>query len=99
MENPFGELNSESKRRQYFTEKWGRVDPEEVVLGTRFDTLGNWTTGAYDQVVVTALQFICKHPNIQDIMQTNSSSRENLLYDLCDGDLLTQVCITNSAFL
>ncbi|KAJ8364594.1 hypothetical protein SKAU_G00134250, partial [Synaphobranchus kaupii] len=95
MVNPFGVLNSESKRRQYFAEKWGRVDPVEYVLGTRFDTLRNQTTGAYDQVVVTdkfvyipileTLQFIYKHPNIKEMMQTHSSSRENL-NDLCDGD-------------
>ena len=96
MENPFGEFNSENKRRQYFTEKWGRVDPVEYVLGTRFDTLCNLTTGAYDQVVVTdkfvyipilkMLEFIYKHPNIKEMMQTDSSSRENL-NDLCNGDL------------
>lgn len=96
MENPFGVLNSESKRRQYFIDKWGRVDPVEYVLGTRLDTLRNRTTGAYDQVVVTdksvyipilkTLQFIYKHPNIKEMMQTDSSSRETL-HDLCDGDL------------
>lgn len=89
MENPFGVLNSETKRRQYFTGKWGRVDPVEYVLGTRFDTLCNRTTGAYDQVVVTdkfvyipivkTLQFIYKHPNIKEIMRTDFSSREIFL--------------------
>ena len=53
IENPFGVLNSETKRKQYFTEKWGRVEPVECVLGTRFDTRRNRTTGTYDPVVVT----------------------------------------------
>lgn len=96
MENPFGVLNSESKRRQYFTEKWGRVDPVEYVLGTRFDTLRNRTTGGYEQVVVTdkfvyipilkTLQFIYKHPNIKEMLQTETISIEDVLHDFCDGD-------------
>jgi len=95
MENPFGALNSETKRRQYFTEKWGRVEPVECVLGTRFDTRRNRTTGTYDPAVVTdtfvyipilkTLDFIYKHPKIKEMMQSHSSSREGL-NDFCDGD-------------
>ena len=97
IENPFGVLNSETKRRQYFTEKWGRVEPVECVLGTRFDTRRNRTTGTYDPVVVTdklvyipvlkTLDFIYKHPKIKEMMQSHSSSRKDLLNDFCDGDL------------
>ena len=96
IENPFGVLNSETKRRQYFTEKWGRVEPVECVLGTRFDTRRNRTTGTYDPVVVTdklvyipvlkTLDFIYKHPKIKEMMQSHSSSRKDL-NDFCDGDL------------
>lgn len=39
MENPFMALNSESKRTRFLAENWGRVDPVEYVLGSRFDTL------------------------------------------------------------
>ena len=56
--NPFVVLNSESKRRQYFTGKWGRVDPVEYVLGTRFDTQRNRTTGGYDQIVTDKFVYI-----------------------------------------
>ena len=96
IENPFGVLNSETKRNKFFTEKWGKVDPVECVLGTRFDTRRNRNTGTYDQAVVTdrfvyipilkTLDFIYKHPNITEMMQSDSSSREGL-NDLCDGDL------------
>lgn len=47
MENPFTALNSERKRQQHFAEKWGRVDPIEYVLGSRFDTLRSRTTGGW----------------------------------------------------
>ena len=92
-ENPFSVLNSETKRRQYFTEKWGRVDPVEHVLGTRFDTRRNKTTGTYDPTVVTdkcvyipilkTIDFIYKHPHIKEMLQSDSSSREDILTDLC----------------
>ena len=95
IENPFGVLNSETKRRQYF-EKWGRVEPVECVLGTRLDTQRNWTTGTYDPAVVTdkfvyipvlkTLEFIYKHPETKEMMQSHSSSSEDL-NDFCDGDL------------
>ncbi|XP_056289148.1 uncharacterized protein LOC130205674 [Pseudoliparis swirei] len=97
MENPFNAFNSGSKRTHYFAKKLGQVDPVEHVLGSRFETLRNRTTGAYDQVVVTdkfvyipilkTLQFIYNHPNVKEMMQTESNSGDNLLKDLCDGDL------------
>jgi len=34
-------------------EKWGIIEPSEIVLGTRFDRRRNKTTGTFDQVVVT----------------------------------------------
>lgn len=39
LENPFTLLNSEAKRKRRFTEKWGTVEPTEILLGTRFDTV------------------------------------------------------------
>lgn len=94
--NPFSALNSESKRTQYFTDKWGKVDPVDHVLGTRFATRRNRTTGTYDQVVVRdtfvyipileTLKSIYKNPNVMEMMKRDSEQRENMLYDLCDGD-------------
>lgn len=96
MENPFCVLNSESKRTRFFKEKWGSVDPVEYILGTRFDTLRNRTSGGYDQVVVTntfmyipilkTLQFIYSHPNIKEMVQADFSQGD-VLQNLCDGEL------------
>lgn len=33
FENPFVEFNTETKRMKYFNEKWGIVEPMEVMLG------------------------------------------------------------------
>ncbi|XP_032433321.1 uncharacterized protein LOC116729094 isoform X1 [Xiphophorus hellerii] len=95
MENPFMALNSESKRTRFLAENWGRVDPVECVLGSRFDTLRSRTTGGYDQVVVTdkfvyipileTLKFIFRHPNIEEMMAKSNSSET--LKDLSDGEL------------
>jgi len=46
-------LNSEAKRKRLCMEKWGIIEPSEIVLGTRFDRRRNKTTGTFDQVVVT----------------------------------------------
>jgi len=53
LENPFTLLNSEAKRKKLCMEKWGIIEPSEIVLGTRFDRRRNKTTGTFDQVVVT----------------------------------------------
>ena len=37
---------------KYFDEKWGIVEPLEIVLGVRYDTRRNETTGMYSQVPV-----------------------------------------------
>lgn len=94
--NPFSALNSESKRTQYFTDKWGKVDPVDHVLGTRFATRRNQTTGTYDQLVARdtfvyipifeTLKSIYKNPNVIEMIKRDSEKRENMLYDLCDGD-------------
>lgn len=75
---------------------WGSVEPVEHVLGTRFDTLRNRTTGAYDQVVVTdrfmyipilkTLEFIYKHPKLKDMMFNEAHSKEYLA-NVCDGEV------------
>lgn len=51
-------LNSEAKRKRLFTEKWGIVEPSEIVLGTRFDSRRNKTTGLFDQVVTDKFAYI-----------------------------------------
>lgn len=53
LENPFTPLNSEAKLNKHMRQKWGLVEPVQRVLGTRFDSRRNKTTGTYDQVLVT----------------------------------------------
>ena len=43
----------ETKRNKHFKEKWGNIEPVEKVLGTRFDSRRNKSTGTYDQVIIT----------------------------------------------
>lgn len=96
MQNPFAALNTESKRMRYFSDKWGKIDPVEYVLGTRFATRRNRTTETFAQTIVKdkfvyipileTLQTIYKHPNITDMMARDSHQRPNCLYDIHDGE-------------
>ena len=75
MINPFVTLNNESKRMVYFSEKWRKIDPVELVLGTRFATRLNRTTRTFLQTTVKdkciyipileTLKSIYNHPNIK----------------------------------
>ncbi len=96
MQNPFAALNTESKRMRYFSDKWGKIDPVEYVLGTRFATRRNRTTETFAQTIVKdkfvyipileTLQTIYKHPNITDMTARDSHQRPNCLYDIHDGE-------------
>lgn len=37
FESPFSMFNTETKRTNYFNDKWGVVEPVEIVLGMRYD--------------------------------------------------------------
>ncbi len=52
FENPFTSFNSKAKREKFFSERWGIVQPLEIVLGIRYDNRRNKRTGSYDQVPV-----------------------------------------------
>ncbi|KAF7206913.1 putative LOC107373498-like protein, partial [Nothobranchius furzeri] len=52
LDNPFSILNSEYKRSKFLSEKREIVEPLEYVIGSRFDTRRNKSTGTYDQIVV-----------------------------------------------
>lgn len=52
IENPFTHLNTETKRQRYFENKWKIVEPIECVLGVRYDTRLDKTTGVYSQIPV-----------------------------------------------
>ncbi|KAG7478554.1 hypothetical protein JOB18_002184 [Solea senegalensis] len=50
LENPFSLLNTVTKRQRHFEKKWKIVEPVEHVLGVRYDTRLDKTTGVYSQV-------------------------------------------------
>ncbi|MCJ8729061.1 hypothetical protein PDJAM_G00012340, partial [Pangasius djambal] len=52
FESPFSMFNSETKRNNYFVNKWAVFEPVEIILGLRYDTRRNKKTGCYDQVPV-----------------------------------------------
>lgn len=95
LENPFTSLNSEAKRKRLFTEKWGTVEPTEIVLGTRFDSRRNKTTGTFDQVVVTdkfsyipileTLKSILQNPHLTDLFKPRHVPKESVYVDLSDA--------------
>jgi len=72
-------------------EKWGIIEPSEIVLVTRFDSRRNKTTGTFDQVVVTVqncTEVACEMPVFCKI-KTIAVKDENVL--LC-GTLMETVC-------
>lgn len=95
LENPFTLLNSEAKRKRIFTEKWGTVEPSEIILGTRFDSRRNKTTGTFDQVVVTdkfayipileTLKAILQNPHLTDLFKPRHVPKEGVYVDLSDA--------------
>lgn len=100
LENPFTALNSEVKRNKHFKQKWGNVEPVEKVLGTRFDSRRNKTTGTYDQVVVTdkfayvpileTLKTIFQNPELPDMVKPRHISKEGVYIDLRDATYLKE---------
>ncbi|XP_030252888.1 uncharacterized protein LOC115569102 isoform X1 [Sparus aurata] len=94
LENPFSKLNTETKWKKHFSEKWGLVELVEVALGVRYDTRRNRTTGTYDQVPVTdkfvyiplleTLKFMFNNREILNhILQP--CEKTGFYKDFCDG--------------
>ena len=93
MDNPFSQLNSDSKWKKYFREKWDIVQPVQLRLGVRYDSRRNTKTGNYEQVpindkfiyvpILKTLKFIFKNENICEMMQTCAQSDK--YDDFCDG--------------
>jgi len=80
LENPFSQLNTDTKWKKYFRDKWGVVEPVELRFGVRYETKRNNKTGTYEQVpvndkfiyipILKTLQFIFRNENICEMMQT-----------------------------
>ncbi|KAK0136653.1 hypothetical protein N1851_027156 [Merluccius polli] len=82
-----GKRHSQTKRNKHFTEQWGIVEPVEKVIGTRFDSRRNKTTGTYDQVIVNdtfanipilevTLKTIFKNPELSDMFKPRHVPKE-----------------------
>ncbi|CAI5668325.1 unnamed protein product [Oreochromis niloticus] len=94
-ENPLISFNTETKRMAYFREKWGIVEPVEIMLGVRFDTRRNKLTGTYDQVpvketfiyipILETIKFMCRNAEICQLLREPHLSKTNTFEDFCDG--------------
>lgn len=95
LENPFTPLNSEAKLNKHLREKWGLSEPVQKVLGTRFDSRRNKTTGTYDQVIVTdtfayipileTLKSILQEGDTAEMFKPRYIPREGVYADLRDA--------------
>lgn len=109
LENPFTSLNSEAKRNKHYRDRWGNVEPIEKVLGTRFDSRRNRTTGTYDQVIVTdkfayvpileTLKMIFQNPElVQDMLKPRYMPKKGVFADLRDGTYFKESPIFSKKF-
>lgn len=93
FDNPFSDLNSETKRTKYLNTKWGVVEPQEIILGNRFDMRRNKTTGTYSQVpvrdtfiyvpILDTLKFMCRNSEICKLL--TQTDNKNTYDDFRDG--------------
>ena len=80
---------------KYFDEKWGIVEPLEIVLGVRYDTRRNGTTGMYSQVpvndtfmyvpILETLKCIFRNPEICEMIKAYTSTSDDICRDFNDG--------------
>ncbi|CAI5662779.1 unnamed protein product [Oreochromis niloticus] len=95
FDNPVEKFDTEAKRKSYFREKWGIVDPVEKTLGIRYDTRLNKKSGTYDQVpvkdtfvyipILETIKFICRNSYICELLAKLCVSKEDRYEDFCDG--------------
>ena len=95
LENPFSSLNTESKRKKHLEEKWKIVEPVEYILGVRFDTRRDRTTGTYRQVPVNdkfmyvpimgSLSSMFRNSELCNSFQKTKPHQEGFYRDVNDG--------------
>ena len=88
-------MNTETKQNKHFKEKWGNVEPVEKVLGTRFDSRRNKSTGTYDQVIITdkfsyvpileTLKNILDNPELTNLFKPRHIPKEGVYTDIRDA--------------
>lgn len=94
FDNPFSDLNTETKRTKYLNTKWGVVEPQEIMLGVRFDMRRNKATGTYSQVpvkdtfiyvpILETLKFMCRNSEICKLLAETMTTK-NSFDDFRDG--------------
>lgn len=95
FENPFTSFNSDAKRAKFFSERWGIVEPLEIVLGVRYDSRRNKRTGTYDQVpvketfvyipILDTLKFMFRNTDICKHFETEFQTTPDVYKDFSDG--------------
>jgi len=95
FESPFSMFNTETKRTNYFVDKWGVVEPVEIVLGMRYDMRRNKKTGCYDQVpvkdtfvyvpILETLKFMCRNADVCTLLREFTGMPKSHFEDFCDG--------------
>ncbi|XP_056466516.1 uncharacterized protein LOC130405457 [Gadus chalcogrammus] len=95
LDNPFSSLNTESKRKKHLEEKWKIVEPVEYILGLRFDTRRDRTTGTYRQVPVNdkfmyvpimgSLSSMFRNRELSNSFQKTKPHQEGFYRDVNDG--------------
>lgn len=92
---PFSTLQSRYQQEQYFQEELGLIKPRTVVLGNRFDTRVDKSTGLSRQVLVQdtfqyvslkeTLGVVLNNPKVVADMATISPSTDGVKRYYCDG--------------
>ncbi len=103
FESPFSMFNTETKRTNYFVDKWGVVEPVEIVLGMRYDMRRNKKTGCYDQVpvketyvyvpILETLKFMCRNVDVCTLLTEFTGRQKSHIEDFCDCKLLPESSI------
>ncbi|XP_030601542.1 uncharacterized protein LOC115791568 [Archocentrus centrarchus] len=98
IENPFTHLNTERKRQKYLEKKWKIVEPVEHVLGVRYDTRLDKTTGVYSQIPVNdkfmyvpilgTLDSLFTNQELSTCFQQVKCHEDGIYRDINDGSYL-----------
>ncbi|PIK48988.1 hypothetical protein BSL78_14139 [Apostichopus japonicus] len=102
LSHPFQELNSDFKRRKYFSLQ-GMVEPHEISLGVRMESRINKVTRLHEQVpvnntfiyipIIRTLELLLKHPDVLHFVTHDHKSRDGVIRDYCDANQFQQTPI------
>ncbi|PIK38618.1 hypothetical protein BSL78_24528, partial [Apostichopus japonicus] len=99
LSHPFQELNSDFKRRKYFSLQ-GMVEPHEISLGVRMESHINKVTRLHEQVpvnntfiyipIIRTLELLLKHRDVLHFVTHDHKSRDGVIRDYCDANQFQQ---------